>query len=106
MLAIRFLEKVYLPNYNKMFTVDPLNSFDAHRPLEGLNLRAIVSIHAERVVANDYMIWMFGKKFQIDHGSVVAGLNRSKVLFERRLNSEITAKYKSKYLYINGIFHK
>jgi hypothetical protein len=71
-----------------------------------LNLRAVSSIQAERVVANDYTIRLFGKKFQIDHGSVALGLKRSKVLMEKRLNGEIRAKYKGKYIHIHEIFHK
>jgi hypothetical protein len=63
MQSIRFFEKAHLPKYNKMFTVDPFNSFDAHRPLEGLNLRAIFNnIQAERVVANDYTVRFFGRE--------------------------------------------
>lgn len=61
--ANQYLERVYLPVWDKRFTVEPANGSDGHRPLLGHHdLAAILSHVEQRVIVNDYT-------FQFDCGS-------------------------------------
>jgi hypothetical protein len=104
--ANEFLEKKFLPKWNEHLGRVPADSFDAHRPTDGLNLKAIFSTQVERTVGNDYVVKVLRRRFQIEAGSVKAGLKRSKVTVETRLDGEVRIRYKGEYLHMHEIFHK
>jgi hypothetical protein len=103
--ANELLEGSYIRKWNERFGVPPADDFDAHRSPDGLNLKAIFSTQAERTVGNDYVIRLNRRRFQIEAGSVKAGLRRSKVIVETRLDGEVRIRYKGEYLYMHEIFH-
>lgn len=51
--ANRFLETVFVPDFNRRFTVKPLQPESAFVPLAGIDLRLLLSSRHERVVGND-----------------------------------------------------
>jgi hypothetical protein len=104
--ANEFLDRKYIPKWNKGFKRDPANDFDAHMPVSDLNLKAIFSIQESRVVNNDFTISLHGKRFQIEAASVKPGLKRNRVTVESRLNGEIKIRFKGEYLYMHEILHK
>jgi len=96
--ANRFLEEVYTPMCNRRFAKPAASSVDAHRPLAGYELKAILSVQEERVVANDYTIQLQGQKWQIQRQSTGGGLRRSPVTVERRLDGSIKLRWRGRYL--------
>ena len=55
--ANKYLEEVFLPEFNIRFGVKPLLPHDGHRPLPpGTDLARIVSIQESRVVAKDWTV--------------------------------------------------
>ncbi len=51
--ANRYLEQVFLPDFNRRFTVTPAQKESAFVPLAGIDLELLLSIKHERVVRND-----------------------------------------------------
>jgi transposase len=48
-----YLQKTFLPKFNRQFTVKPAQPESAFVPLAGINLKLLLSIQDERVVRND-----------------------------------------------------
>jgi transposase len=96
--ANRYLEKEFLPSWNRLFTVKPTSLADAHRPLGGHDLNAILSVQETRTVGNDYTLRHGGKLFQLDSSEITVGLKRSKVIVEERLDGGIKLRWRGRYL--------
>jgi len=96
--ANRFLEEEYTPMCNRRFAVRPASAVDAHRPLTGYDLGAILSVQEERVVGNDYTVQYAGRKWQIERQSLGGGLRRSRVIVERRLDGSVKLRWRGRYL--------
>jgi transposase len=96
--ANRFLEAEYTPMCNRRFTVAPASAVDAHRPLAGYDLAAILSVQEERGVGNDYTVQYAGQKWQIERQSLGGGLRRSRVIVERRLDGSVKLRWRGRYL--------
>src|SRR2546427_871966 len=78
--ANTYLEREYLPLWNRSFTVVAANPTDAHRRLSGEHeLAAILSQVEERVVTPDYTIRYQGKIYQIARGDMA--VIPSKIVF-------------------------
>lgn len=97
--AQRYWERVYLPLWNRRFTVAAGNATDAHRPLGPQHdLEAILSHVESRVVADDYT-WRFGAvRYQIAKEQVRPGLRGARVRVEQRLNGKIMVRFQERYL--------
>lgn len=96
--ANRFLDKVYLRQRNRKFSVRAACSVDAHRPVDGHDLSAILSVQTERTVSDDYTVRHGGRRYQIDPKSIVGGLRGSRVLVEERLNGTVRLRWCGRYL--------
>lgn len=51
--ANRYLEDIFVPDFNRRFTVAPLENGSAFVPVVGLDLELLLSVQHERVVRND-----------------------------------------------------
>jgi hypothetical protein len=51
--ANEYLNKVFVPKFNRQFTVKPAQPESAFVPLAGINLKLLLSIQHERIVRND-----------------------------------------------------
>jgi Helix-turn-helix domain len=51
--ANEYLEKTFVPDFNRHFTVKPTEAGSAFVPIAGIDLRLLLSIQHERVVRND-----------------------------------------------------
>jgi DNA-binding Lrp family transcriptional regulator len=99
--ANAYLEKEYLPWWNRKLVVEPANREDAHRPLgQEHDLRAILSHIQLREVTNDYTVRYQGKLYQIDRRDVRVGLRKAKVQVEERLDGTIHMRFQGRYLRI------
>lgn len=100
--AQRYLQRVYLPMWNRRFTVQPANSTDAHQPLGPEHcLHSILSHVETRTVAQDYTIQVGTVRYQIGRQSVVAGLRGASVRVERRLDGTTKVRFRRQYLAVS-----
>ncbi|MGH8378709.1 MAG: ISNCY family transposase [Gammaproteobacteria bacterium] len=100
--AQRYLERVYLPMWNRRFTVEPANLTDAHRPLgPEHDLGSILSYVETRTVGQDYTIAWQTVRYQIARQAVVAGLRGASVRVEQRLDGKLAVRFRRRYLAVS-----
>ena len=100
--ANAYLEREYLPLWNRSFTVVAASTTDAHRPLRGEhNLPAILSHVEERIVTHDYTIRYQGKIYQIARGDIRAGLRGGRVRVEHRLDGSLAVRFRQRYVSVS-----
>lgn len=106
--ANKFLERYYIPWHNQRFSLTPLNSFNAHRPLGKTKeeLDSIFSIQEFRTISNDFTIRWKGRVFQVESDTPFSLLSHSIVLVEEHLDGKIKIKFKNKYLNFYEIHEK
>ena len=93
--ANTYLEKEYLPQWEREFTVVARGATDAHRPLrKEHDLAAILSQVEERIVTPDYTIRHQGKIYQIARGDIRPGLRGGRVRVEQRLDGSVAVKFR------------
>lgn len=51
-----YLQKVFLPQFNRQFTVKPVQPESAFIPLVGIDLKLLLSMQQQRIVRNDNMV--------------------------------------------------
>jgi hypothetical protein len=96
--ANALLEKELLPHWQQHFTVPPGQSRDAHRALgPGHNRAAILSVPAQRVVANDYTVRFENRVCQL-LPPVWPGQRGGQVVIERRLDGAMAIRFRGRYL--------
>lgn len=96
--ANAYLDHVFLPLWKRRFTQQPREAADAHRSCKGHNLDAIFSHQETRQIADDYTFAYHGKRYQIEKPSIRAGLRRSKVIIEERLDGCRKVRSRGHYL--------
>jgi hypothetical protein len=86
------------PEYNRRFTVPARDRRDAHRAVgSGHNLASILSVQAQRVVANDYTIRFENRCYQLEP-PVWPGERGGKVVIELRLDGTMALRFRGRYL--------
>jgi transposase-like protein len=96
--ANAYLEKEYLPWWNRTLTVAPAELADAHRPLgKEHDLAAILSHVEQRQVTNDYTVRYDGKVYQIDRRDIQVGMRRAWVRVEQRLDGSVAVQFQGRY---------
>ena len=97
--ANEYLEKEFLPWWNKTLTVEADNAENAHRQLEKrFDLAAILSHVETRKVSNDYTIQHEAHRYQIERKSICLGLRGSAVRVEKRMDGSIAIRFGERYL--------
>jgi transposase len=82
-----YLEKEFLPEWERRSTAQAASEVDAHRPLGAtLHLASTLSLVEQRQVSDDYTLAWQGEHWQIPKEAVRAGLRRSSVRVESRLD--------------------
>ena len=100
--AQRYLQQVYLPMWNRRFTVEPANDTDAHRPLGSEHDLVSILSHVEtRRVGQDYTIQIGRRRYQIARDSIVAGLRAAAVRVEQRLDGKMAVRFRQRYLTVS-----
>jgi hypothetical protein len=88
--ANQYLEEEFLPEWERRFTVKAASEVDAHRPLgETVDLASTLSRVEVRQVTNDYTVSWDGRYWQIPKEAVRAGLRRSSIRIEQRLDGRM-----------------
>lgn len=88
----------FLPGHNRRFRKPAREAADAHRPLgPGHDLKAILSLQEERVVANDYTIRFRNRFYQL-LPPVYPGERGGRVVIEQRLDGSMAIRFRGNYL--------
>jgi hypothetical protein len=83
--------------FNRRCISKPASKNDAHRPIDKLDLEAILSIQHERVVMNDYTIRFENQVYQL-LAPALPGQRGGKVLVENRADGSMKIRFKGRYL--------
>jgi hypothetical protein len=99
--ANAFLETEYWPEWNARFA-RPVEDFpNQHRAMtEPLELAAILCHVEQRVIGNDYTFSFAGQRYQIERADAQAGMRHQRLRIELRLDGELKARYRQRYLNI------
>lgn len=85
--ANAYLERVFLPLWNRRFCCAPQMAGDAHRVLPaGTNLDSVLSIRESRTVGADYTLRWEGVLYGIPQDRIRRGLRGARVVVEKRLD--------------------
>ena len=96
--ANAYLEVEYVPQINARFAVPAASTVDAHRPVRGYDLGALLSVQTVRTVANDYTVRHGGRRYQVERRSIRGGLREEKVIVEERLDGSRRLRFRDRYL--------
>ena len=100
--AQRYLNRVYLPMWNRRFTVEPASDTDAHRALgPEHDLPSILSHVETRRVGQDYTIQIGRTRYQIARQSIVAGMRAAPVRVEQRMDGKLAVRFRQQYLAVS-----
>jgi hypothetical protein len=87
-----------VPEHNRRFARPARQPVDQHRPLGPTHrLEAILSVQAERVVSNDYVVRFENRCYQLLK-PVYPGERGGRVVLERRLDGTLAIRYAGRYL--------
>ena len=98
----RFLKEVFIPQFNKQFSVEPALSTNAHRPLtakEEQNLDSILSRQYERTIQNDFALSFNNMWYQLTKEQPVTVCKKDVVIVEEHLNGSVRIRLRGKYLH-------
>ena len=96
--ANAYLEGEYVPMLNRRFAVPAASSVDAHRPVRGYDLGAVLSVQTVHTAANDYTVRHGGRRYQIERRSITGGLRGGRVILEARLDGATRLRFRGRYL--------
>ena len=101
--ANALLDGGLLAKHNRLFSVPPRESGDAHRALgAGFNVAAILSLQEQRTVANDYTVRFENRCYQLDK-PIYPGERGGKVVIEVRLDGSMAIRFRGDYLKFHEI---
>jgi len=97
--ANEYLEKEFLPWWNRTLVVEAASADNAHRRLDqGYDLAAILSHVETRQVKNDYTIQFGRQRYAVQPDSIVTGLRGGEVRVEKRLDGAVAVRFRDRYL--------
>ncbi|MGH9510377.1 MAG: ISNCY family transposase [Terriglobales bacterium] len=95
--AERYLQAVFVPEWNGRWAKPPADNQDAHRPLrKDQDLASILSTVEERTVGNDYTIRWRGKQYQLAAEVLRPRMRKDKIRIEQRLDGRLTARWENR----------
>jgi hypothetical protein len=102
--ANQFLWKVYIPDHNRRYAVDPAEPVDVHKPLlPGHDLAAILSIQIQRQVQNDFTIRHRNRFYQLEEQQPVRLCRKANIIVQERLDGSMHLVFKERYLAFKSI---
>ena len=93
-----YLERRFVPDFNRRFTVEPAQSGSAFIPLRGLNLDLLLSVQHQRVVQNDSTVSLDGLKLQLPRTRTRAHYVRCPVLVHKFPHGDLGVSYQGEIL--------
>jgi transposase len=104
--ANQFLEKEFIPAFNKKYGVMPVKKGNAHRNLtkqDKEHIDSIFSIRSERVVANDFTVRFKNMWYQLHEEQSTTVLRRDHVIIEERLDGSTHIRLRGKELFYTAL---
>jgi hypothetical protein len=96
--ANKYLEEIFVPDFNRLFTVEPAERESAFVRLTGVDLRLLLSVQHERIVRGDNTV-LFGKlALQIPKSSERCNYVRCPVLVHELLDGTIGVSFQGRLL--------
>jgi hypothetical protein len=96
--ANAYLQKNFIPDFNRRFTVKPESTDSAFLPLAGVDLDLLLSAHHDRVVQKDSTV-VFGKLYlQLPPGRGRSHYIRCPVVVHELVNGRLAVSYQGKRL--------
>jgi len=99
--ANQFANEVFLPRFQRQFSVKPAKQGNLHRALtkwEKDNLEQIFSIHSQRIVNNDFTVKFKGNWYQLAKQQPVLVRPKERIRVEERIDGMIFLSLKNKNL--------
>lgn len=94
-----FLERTFVPELNRRFSVEPKQPADVHRrPSRGLSLDCVLSFQEPRVVQNDWTVRWRGRWFQLTEANRKLALVRQQVVVCEHLDGTVHLRFKGRDL--------
>ncbi len=88
--AQRYLDEVFVAQWNRRWSKAPASKADAHRPLdEEQDAASILSRIEERVIDNDYTLSFAGQRYQIPRTAIRPRMRRNRMRVEKRLDGRL-----------------
>ena len=95
--AQRYLEEVFVAEWNGRWKKEPASASDAHRPLSGeQDAASILSRIEERVVGNDDTVSLGGQRYQIPRAAIRPRMRRNRIRLERRLDGRLMGRWEGR----------
>ena len=92
--ARRYLDEVFVAEWNSRWKREPASASDAHRPLEKeQDTASILSRIEERVVDNDYTVSLDGQRYQIPRAVIAPRMRRNRIRVEKRLDGRLMGRW-------------
>ena len=99
--ANKFLEDIFLPEFNARFNVMPRNNANLYKKITKLEINKLDSIFSRqyyKVVRNDFTISHNSNWYQITKNQSVTICKKDRVIVEEHLDNSIKFKLRGKYL--------
>lgn len=97
--ANRFLEQVFIPFWDRRFTVEPREATDAHRALlPEIDLLRLFAETEERVIRSDFTFRYANVHYQIEAPEADPRMPKSKLTLEHRLDGSLRYRWQQHYL--------
>jgi len=96
--ANKYLERVFVRDFNKRFTVKPTETGSAFVPLAGIDLELVLSEQHERVVGKDSVVSFEGVSLQLPKSTERASYARCTVLVHRVLDGTLVVTFQDRLL--------
>jgi len=96
-----FVEKIFIPKFNRQFSVEPRSNVNLHQTLTVKNqsqLSAIYSKQTERTVQNDFTFSFNTRWFQLTKDQPATICKKDKIIIEERIDGSIHVRLRGKYL--------
>jgi transposase len=96
--ANKYLERVFVRDFNKRFTVRPTEAGSAFVPLAGIDLELVLSEQHERVVGKDGVVSFEGVALQLPKSSERPSYARCSVVVHRLLDGTLVVTFLDRIL--------
>jgi hypothetical protein len=87
--ANKFIQDIFLPEFNKKFSRRTDRTKDIHRLVDGFDLDRIFSIQQERVVQNDFTVLYERRVLQIERENYAIVRPKNKIMVHENLNGSL-----------------
>jgi transposase len=98
-----YLEKHFMPDFNRRFTVEPQQAESAFVPLAGIDLSLLLSVQTDRVVQRDNTVLFGGLTLQLPEVKERVHFMRCPVVVHELLDGTLGVSYQGRLLARFGI---